>query len=312
MSSTEIDAIVNRYFSRLEALLAPLPSAERDQLLAEIHEHVDQARAGLDDETPERVHALLDRVGRPEDIAAEALGESGEPPRRRRLAMVSLAIVVIGAVALALGLLLSTTSAKPAAQIGAAPTASVGGFPTGIAYDPASGTVYVGSGVLGALGAIDARSCNATTQTGCGEVKTIPTGGTDAIGVAVDDTTGTVYAVNGGSQSVAVIDASNCNAQTTSGCAKTPQLVQVPGGPGVSRREREDELGLRGGHKLGVGLGDRRSDLQRFGPFGLHEGAGVGHGGPGRVPDHGRRDDQHRLRGDTRGLDRQGRLGGLG
>ena len=231
MTRSEIDAIVSDYFRRLEALLSGLPAADREQLLAEIHEHVERARSGLPDETPAAIRALLERVGRPEEIAQEALGEqAGSHHGRRPLIVAAIVVAVVAAVAVVLGLVASSSSTSPA-KVAVAPSAAVGGFPTGIAFDPASGTVYVASGVASDLTMLDTSSCNAQTSNGCAAAKTVSTGGQDAIGVVVDDQTGTVYAVNGGSDSVAVINARTCNVHDTTGCSKTPALVSVPGGP---------------------------------------------------------------------------------
>lgn len=47
----------------------------------------------------------------------------------------------------------------------------------------------------------------------------------------VDQEENTLYAVNGGSNTVAVIDTDRCNARARRSCPATPTLVQVPGGP---------------------------------------------------------------------------------
>ena len=109
--------------------------------------------------------------------------------------------------------------------------ARVGGFPTGLAVDAAHDTVYVASGDANSLSMIDTRTCNASTTRGCAAATTVATGGQDPIGVVVDEATGTVYAVNGGSDTVAVIDADTCNASDHAGCGHSPALVTVPGGP---------------------------------------------------------------------------------
>jgi DNA-binding beta-propeller fold protein YncE len=112
-----------------------------------------------------------------------------------------------------------------------ATSVDVGGFPTGIAVDTETGTVYVASGNANALSLFNADTCNASTTKGCASVESAPTGGQDPIGVVVDQRTQTIYAVNGGSDTVAVINAATCNASDTRGCDRTPALVNVPGGP---------------------------------------------------------------------------------
>jgi DNA-binding beta-propeller fold protein YncE len=153
---------------------------------------------------------------------------------RRRppvLAPAAAAVSVIVIIGLALAVSPLLHSGSPATGGGVAPVVPVGGFPTGIALDSAHHTIYVSAGAADELSMINTSTCNATQQAGCGHAQTVATGGQDPIGVAVDEQTGTVYAVNGGSNSVAVINAATCNASDTSGCASKPVLVNVPGGP---------------------------------------------------------------------------------
>ncbi len=134
------------------------------------------------------------------------------------------------AVIVAVVSLLLVGSAAKIVRVTVAPTASVGGFPTGVAVDSATDTVYVASGSSSALSIINGKSCNASSSSGCTSVNSVSTRGEDAIGVAVDEQTGTVYAVNS-SGTLAVIDARTCSAVETSGCAKTSALVNLAGGP---------------------------------------------------------------------------------
>ena len=231
MSSTDSDAIVSDYFRRLEALLGGLSHADREQLLGEIHEHVREALAGLPVASEAAVREVLERVGRPDEIAREALADRTKRRRftdRRILLAVAGVVVVAAVVSVAL---VSVGSSSPVSKASSAPTAAVGGFPTGIAADQTNGTVYSASGLTSSLSMIDDATCNASTTVGCSSSKTAPTGGTDAIGVVVDDATHTVYAVDGGSNTVAVLDADTCNAHEQTGCAKSPVSVSVPGGP---------------------------------------------------------------------------------
>jgi len=76
--STSADALVEEYLDRLERELADFPSARRRELVQEISEHIAEARAGLEPETEADVRNLLDRMGDPADIAAEARGPAPE------------------------------------------------------------------------------------------------------------------------------------------------------------------------------------------------------------------------------------------
>ncbi|HXW44307.1 MAG TPA: hypothetical protein VEL03_05950 [Streptosporangiaceae bacterium] len=116
---------------------------------------------------------------------------------------------------------------------GAAPVVGVGGFPTGIAVDSANGTVYVSSGDDNELTLINASTCHAALGklAGCARAGEVATHGTDPIGVAVDEQTHTIYAVNGASGTVAVINAATCSAADSAGCTASPALVNVGSEP---------------------------------------------------------------------------------
>jgi len=244
MSDPQGDEIVRAYFVRLERALAPVPKGRRDQLVEELRDHVDAARSALAEQSQHSEAALreiLERLGEPEVIAAEALGRDPVQPgagggaalsrvvtRRNGVALLVLVVVVTLAGTLVAVFSGSSTAARPETV---APTVTVGGFPTGLAVDSADHTVYVASGNTNALWMIDTATCNASTTSGCAHPTQVATDGQDPIGVVVDTDTGTVYAVNGGSDSVAVIDARTCNATDHRGCGAAPALVTVPGGP---------------------------------------------------------------------------------
>jgi hypothetical protein len=97
MSSSGVEAIVSDYFARLRRALAPLPRSRRDQLLEDLREHVTLARAGLSEESELTVREILDHLGRPEDIAAEALAASPRRPSRRRALGLATAAAVLAA-----------------------------------------------------------------------------------------------------------------------------------------------------------------------------------------------------------------------
>ena len=74
--STSADKLVEDYLDRLERELADFPSARRRELVQEISEHIAEARAGLESENEAEIRNLLDRMGDPADIAAEARGHA--------------------------------------------------------------------------------------------------------------------------------------------------------------------------------------------------------------------------------------------
>jgi hypothetical protein len=76
MSDPEVDAIVDNYFRRLENVLSGIPEHRREQLIEELRDHVSEARAALAVESVVAVHEILERIGSPEEIAAEEATEA--------------------------------------------------------------------------------------------------------------------------------------------------------------------------------------------------------------------------------------------
>jgi uncharacterized membrane protein len=70
--TTIVDALVGRYLTDLEAELRGLPTERRREIIDEVGEHIAAARAALDAETEAAIRTMLERLGDPADIAAEA------------------------------------------------------------------------------------------------------------------------------------------------------------------------------------------------------------------------------------------------
>jgi uncharacterized membrane protein len=81
MNSTA-DQLVDDYLKRLRRELADLPRERRRELEQEISEHVAQARATLSAQNEAEIRTLLDRIGDPADIAAEARERFGIARRK--------------------------------------------------------------------------------------------------------------------------------------------------------------------------------------------------------------------------------------
>jgi uncharacterized membrane protein len=105
--STSADKLVEDYLDRLERELADFPPARRRELVQEISEHIVEARVGLEPENEAEVRNLLDRLGDPTDIAAEARGSLEEQPaaaapaperRSGALDVVALVLILLGGV----------------------------------------------------------------------------------------------------------------------------------------------------------------------------------------------------------------------
>jgi hypothetical protein len=100
MSSTA-DQLIERYMKHLRVELEDLPRARRRELEQEIAEHIAEARANLADESEAAIRNVLDRLGDPADIAAEARERFGVQPRRSgALEVITLILLLIGGIVL--------------------------------------------------------------------------------------------------------------------------------------------------------------------------------------------------------------------
>ena len=237
MTQDRADQIVNDYFEQLRKALLPMPRLRRDQLLDELRAHVEAARDGAPADSEAAAREVLERLGDPEDIVGP--GALGGPRAPKGLDRVRPALERAG------GRRPGRVDRRPRPLpgpprvdahelFGSGPqraVVAVGGYPTGIAVDSGHQTVYVAAGETNNLSMFAEASCNATTTTGCADPRSVPTGGQDPIGVAADPSTSTLYVVNGGSNTLAVIGTNNCNGTDHSGCSASPTLVPVAGGP---------------------------------------------------------------------------------
>jgi hypothetical protein len=113
MTPDDLDALVNDYLHRLDSALRPLPGNRRQQLLAEVTEHLTEARAQLPNQSEAAIRELLDRVGQPEDIAEAAMPDG--PSRKRHFDWRLLAgvIGVVIAAAVAIPLVIVESGSRP-------------------------------------------------------------------------------------------------------------------------------------------------------------------------------------------------------
>ncbi|MBJ7601482.1 MAG: hypothetical protein DLM67_08820 [Candidatus Nephthysia bennettiae] len=81
MTAPHAAQIISGYMARLQDALSTLPRGRRDEILAEIEEHIASARAELRMDTDADVLEILDRVGDPAEIAEEARHRFGVPER---------------------------------------------------------------------------------------------------------------------------------------------------------------------------------------------------------------------------------------
>jgi uncharacterized membrane protein len=69
---TQTDELVAAYLARVERAASRLPAGRREELIGDLREHIEIARAESGAETEAEVRTILDRLGDPESIVASA------------------------------------------------------------------------------------------------------------------------------------------------------------------------------------------------------------------------------------------------
>jgi hypothetical protein len=98
----DLDAICTEYLERLRASLGDLSAEDRRLIVDQVSEHISSARAAIPQQTEAAVREILERLGTPQEIAASAALEDGDPspPHGRNPvlggAAVAVVLVVIG------------------------------------------------------------------------------------------------------------------------------------------------------------------------------------------------------------------------
>lgn len=88
------NATVRDYLADVERALADLPRHQREEIVAGLREHIDTALA---DAPPGTVADVLDRLGSPAEIAAEARGADAAPaPRSTRKEAWGIGLLTLG------------------------------------------------------------------------------------------------------------------------------------------------------------------------------------------------------------------------
>jgi DNA-binding beta-propeller fold protein YncE len=166
------------------------------------------------------------------------------PERRGRrwprlLAPLVAAAAVLLVVGVEVGIGRTPTPPPPShVRIPAVVHARFGEFPTGVALDAASGTMYVTArnergGLKGTVAMVNVATCSASGIRGCRHVSHVSTGGRPPTDVAVDEQTHTLYVASDvPTSAVAVYNTATCNAVTTRGCTRHPPLISAA--PGVT------------------------------------------------------------------------------
>jgi YVTN family beta-propeller protein len=100
-----------------------------------------------------------------------------------------------------------------------------------VTADPATNTIYAGNQTLPEIDVLNGATCHAAGVSGCAPVATIPMTDPQASLGTIDHSTGTLYASDPSSGTVAVINTATCNAANTSGCAQHPPTIKIGPGP---------------------------------------------------------------------------------
>jgi DNA-binding beta-propeller fold protein YncE len=104
-----------------------------------------------------------------------------------------------------------------------------------VAVDASLHSVYVSYQKDDALTVVDTNLCNGSHLSACATLRppTIHTGA-DPEGIVLDSQTQTLYTANEVGNDISVIDASQCNAQTTSGCRHPAPAMAIAAGAGAA------------------------------------------------------------------------------
>ena len=141
---TDIDKLCADYLRRVDAELNDRSVRQRRQIVEQITEHLNEARGEQPVQSEAAIRSILERLGRPEDIAAAAaLGDATGPSpnaawfRRGKRTLVLGLMVALVAVGLTVGLLESNGS-TPSRRIGSDlhPTTTVVGRAVGTVTVP--------------------------------------------------------------------------------------------------------------------------------------------------------------------------------
>jgi hypothetical protein len=160
MEDPVANAILNQYFRRLEQALSQLPADRREQIIEDLHAHIEDALRSEADRSEAAVLAVLDRVGDPDEIAQEALADVtdagvGTTRASGRAYLMAPVALALAAAVIAILTLTGGSSAAPN-RTATGPAAASG----------ASNSGWLPSGDVSGGGGVDAFRCSPQTVTG--------------------------------------------------------------------------------------------------------------------------------------------------
>jgi DNA-binding beta-propeller fold protein YncE len=101
-------------------------------------------------------------------------------------------------------------------------TVPVAGPATGIAVDPAAGTLYVTSPDPSLVTVVDTRTCSARDVSGCAGHLIVARGGVDPLEPTGDQASHTLYLIDGAENTASMINTAACHAASVTGCGQIP------------------------------------------------------------------------------------------
>src|SRR6202171_2658519 len=82
MTAPHADQLIDGYLARLSASAGDLPKSARQELIDDVRSHIAEARARVPEETDAAVMNILDRLGEPATVVADARERLGIRPLR--------------------------------------------------------------------------------------------------------------------------------------------------------------------------------------------------------------------------------------
>jgi hypothetical protein len=96
MSAPHADSLIEGYLARLDATAGDLPKNARQELIDDMRAHIVEARRREPEETDASVLNILDRLGEPAGVVADARERLGiQPPPPYRLGLLEVAAVIL-------------------------------------------------------------------------------------------------------------------------------------------------------------------------------------------------------------------------